>query len=189
MSIVSGIDSTLLILGTGITVAICIAAGLAIKKIRATAKANHDKITADQIRILRCVQKIPIDTKGESNYHGTVIASTPRPKDTDCIHGRSNISESLRALAEKYFLDEITLATADGLLLASSHGTPAADDIARNCEIYNSNLRARPPGIILFGMEHKGSSLVGVAKTKDPFIQEPGQELICETIDILNWWI
>jgi len=53
-----------------------------------------------------------------------------------CIHGRSDISESLEALAEKYSLDEITLATADGLLLAYSHRTPSADDISRYCEIY-----------------------------------------------------
>jgi hypothetical protein len=52
-----------------------------------------------------------------------------------------------------------------------------------------NNPGVRPPGIMLFGVEHEGSSLVGFAKTKDPDRQEPGQKLICDTIDILNWWI
>ena len=188
MSIITGIDGTVLILGTGIAIAICIVAGLAIKKIRATARGNSAEISADRIRIPLIVQKSPVGTTEEFT-HGTVFISALHPKDIDCIHGKADISESLEALAEKYSLEEITLATADGLLLASSLGAPSADVISRDREIYTNNPGIRPPGIMLFGVEHEGSSLVGFAKTKDPPRQEPGQELICETIDILNWWI
>ena len=49
MSIITGIDGTVLILGTGIAIAICIVAGLAIKKIRATARGNSAEISAGRI--------------------------------------------------------------------------------------------------------------------------------------------
>ncbi len=101
----------------------------------------------------------------------------------------TDLSESLAALAKKYSLDEITLATADGLLLASSQSSPSADDIAEYCGMYNENPHARIPGIMLFGIEHKGSDLIGIAKIRGQALLEPGSELICETKDILNTWI
>ena len=116
------------------------------------------------------------------------FASAPHPKEIDCLQDKANITQSLVALAEKYSLDEITIATSDGLLLASSFKAPSADNIARYCKMYNQ-FPAWPPGILLFGVEHKGSFFVVIAKTKDPLLQEPEQELIRETKDILNWWI
>ena len=189
MSLVFGIDSTVLVLVTGIAVVICIVAYLVVKKIQATKKAKLHKIAADPFRIPLRVQEIPVNTKGISPNQGTIVASAPHPTEINCIHGMTDISQSLVALAENYSLDEITLATSDGLLLASSHRTPAADDIARYCRIYTTNPLDRFPGIMLFGVEHKGSSLVGIAKTKGRVLQEPDQELICDTKDILNWWI
>ena len=94
MSIITGIDGTVLILGTGIAIAICIVAGLAIKKIRATARGNSAEISADRIRIPLIVQKSPVGTTEEFT-HGTVFISALHPKDIDCIHGKADISESL----------------------------------------------------------------------------------------------
>ena len=189
MSIIFGIDSTVIALGIGILVVFCIGIGLAIKKTRAAKSAKLHKITADPSRVPLRVQKIPVNATEVSPGQDAVITAAPQPKVINCIHGMTDISQSLIALAEKYSLAEITLATSDGLLLASSSKTPAADDIARYCGIFMANPRARFPGILLFGVEHKGSSLVGIAETKGPDLQEPGQDLIDETKDILNWWI
>lgn len=189
MSIIFGIDSTVIVLVAGIVVVICIVVGLVVKRTRAAKSAKLHKITADPSRIPLRVQKIPVNATGVSPGKNVVVAPAPHPTEINCIHGMTDISQSLIVLAEKYSLDEITLATSDGLLLASSSKTPAADDIARYCGIYSSNPRARSPGILLFGVDHKGSSLVGIAKTKGPDLQEPGQDLVRETKDILNWWI
>ena len=169
---------------------VCIATGLAIKKIRAAnARGRLHRITADQIRILPSVQITPVETTGVLLGQDSRFTSAPHPKEINCLHGMIDLSQSLVALAEKYSLNEITLATADGLLLASSHRTPSSDDIARYCGIYNENPHARFPGIMLFGVEHKGSSLVGIVKTKGQILEDLGQELTRETKDILNWWI
>lgn len=189
MSIVSDIDSTVLILGAGIAIAICIAAGLVVKKIRNRARDNLHKMALDPFRTPNFVQKIPAATLEISSDQDRDFASAPLRKEIDCLQDKANITQSLVALAEKYSLDEITIATSDGLLLASSLKAPSADNIARYCKMYTINSRPWPPGTLLFGVEHKGSFLVVIAKTKDPLLQEPDPELVHKTKDILNWWI
>lgn len=188
MSIVFGIDSTVFIIVTGIVIAICIAAGLVIKKIRADARARLRALIEDPCHIPLHVQKVLVDTTGVSPKQ-PIYTSPPHPAAIDCIEGMKDLSESLAALAKKYSLGEITLATADGLLLASSHSSPSADDIAEYCGMFNENPQARIPGIMLFGIEHKGSDLIGIAKMRGLALLEPGPEFICETKDILNTWI
>jgi hypothetical protein len=189
MSLVFGIDSTVIVVGLGIVVAICIAIGLVAIQTRDTKRAKLNKITKDPARIPRYVQKIPADITKVNPNPGAVAASAPHPTEINCIHGMTDISQSLIALARKYSLDEIALATSDGLLLATSSRTPAAEEIARYTGLYTANPRTQSPGIVLFGMEHKGSSLIGIAKTAGQNLQESRQDLIRETKDILNWWI
>ena len=189
MSIVSGIDCTVLILGAGIAIAICIAAGLVAKKIRNRARDNLHKMALDPLQTSHSVKEIPADTHEISSDQDRDFSSAPLRKEIDCLQDKVDITQSLVALAEKYSLDEITIATSDGLLLASSLKAPSADNIARYCKMYTINSRPWPPGTMLFGVEHKGSFLVVIAKTKDPLLQEPDPELVYKTKDILNWWI
>jgi hypothetical protein len=188
MPVLFGIDSTLL-LGAAIAVIICIAAGLVVRKLRARVKFPSHKISLDPSRAPFRVQKIPASGPNSSSDGEIVPPSTSRRKRIDCLAGKADLGESLSALAEKYSLEEITLATSDGLLLASSQKTPPTDAVARYAMMYAENEQPRPPGIILFGMEHKGSFLVGIAKTKDLFGQDPDEEMVRETKDILNRWI
>ena len=107
----------------------------------------------------------------------------------DCIFGLTDISQSLLALTEKYTLDKISLVTLDGLLLASSARDTPDEEIARYCKEYQSSPETRIPGILFFRVEFKGSSLIGIAKTRTSRIRDPTQDLVAETKDILNWWI
>jgi hypothetical protein len=188
MSMIFGIDSTIFILVTGIVIVICITAGLVIKRLRDNASARLRTLIEDPCHIPLRVQKVLVDTTGIS-ADKAICTSPHRPLEINCIEGMGDLSESLAALAKKHFLDEITLATADGLLLASSIKSPSADDIARYCGMYMDNPQIRLPGIMLFGIVYKGSDLIVIAKINDPALQEPEQELICETKDILNSWI
>jgi hypothetical protein len=188
MSSIIGIDSTVFIIVTGIVIAICIAAGLVITKIRADKRARLRALIEDPYHIPLHVQKVLVNTTGVSPKQA-IHTSPPHPAAIDCIEGMTDLSESLAALAKKYSLDEITLATADGLVLASSQSSPSADAIAGYCGAYNENPEARVPGIMLFGMVHKGSDLIGIAKMRGQALLEPGPEFICETKDILNTWI
>ena len=81
----------------------------------------------------------------------------PRPGDTSVIEGMPDITTSLRTLTEKYSLDQFTIATADGLVFASSGGEDAQDDAARFSEMFANDPLTETPGVTLFGLDHKGS--------------------------------
>jgi len=189
MSVVPGIDNTLLILGIVIVVAAGIMSLLVIKKIRATPRHKLHTITAEPFRIPLKAQETPDAVPTIFPDNKTIEVSAPVPTEMNCIDGLTDISQSLAALAEKYSLEEIALATSDGLLLASSREIPEDEDIARYCGMYHTNPLAGLPGIMLFSVDHKGSSLVGIAKTKGRAPENLKHDMIRETKDILNWWI
>ncbi|HVP97212.1 hypothetical protein [Methanoregula sp.] len=189
MPVLAGIDNTVLLLCASIAIVVCIAAGLLLRRRRAGLKIRTHVLSAERSRAPLKVQKIPASIPGSPSDPVAQSPAKPRPRQIDCLSGRADLGESLQALAEKYSLEDLTLATADGLLLASSGKKPSADTVARYAGMYAENVQPRPPGIMLFGLEYKGSPLVGIAKTRDLYPQEPEQDLISETKDILNRWI
>jgi hypothetical protein len=113
----------------------------------------------------------------------------PRPGDTSVIDGMPDITASLRTLAEKYSLDQFTIATADGLVFASSGGENALDDAALFSEIFASDPLAITPGVTLFGLDYKGSCLVGIIRTNLRIPGEVARMIEWDTKDILHKWI
>jgi hypothetical protein len=184
-----GIGSSILLLGVAIAIVLCIAAWLALRKIWSGAKGYPHKIALEPSRTPLKVQKIPANAPGDAADQEMVSTSAPRPNEIDCLKDSADLNESLAMLAGKYSLDEITLATSDGLLLASSRKTSSADAVARYTGMYAENVQPWPPGVMLFGLEHKGSFLVGIVKKTGLLVQEPDQDMVRETKDILNWWI
>ena len=184
-----GTEITVLIVGGVVIVVLCIAIAILVKKRRNVAKRSPSAMAVDPFRSPLRVKKIPANMPVKAPDTDEDAGPLSRSKGIDCITGRANLSESLAALAEKYSLDEITLATADGLLLASSRPSPSADAVARYSGMFAENVQPRPPGIILFGLEHKGSFLVGIAKAGDLPVQEADPEMVSDTKDILNRWI
>ena len=184
-----GTEITVLIAGGVVIIILCIAVAILVKKRRNVATRSPYAMAVDPFRSPLRVKKIPVNMPVKASDTDEDAGPLSRPKGIDCITGRANLSESLVALAEKYSMDEITLATADGLLLASSRPTPSADAVARYAGMFAENVQPRPPGITLFGLEHKGSFLVGIAKAGDLPVQAREPDLIRDTKDILNRWI
>ncbi|MDD1693274.1 MAG: hypothetical protein LUQ71_00970, partial [Methanoregula sp.] len=89
----------------------------------------------------------------------------PPPKTSSVVEGIPDISASLRMLVEKYSLEQFTIATSDGLVFASGGGDSAQDDAAQYGGQYGTAPDATTPGIILFGITHKGSDLTGIIRT------------------------
>jgi hypothetical protein len=113
----------------------------------------------------------------------------PRPKELSLVDGRADMTESLKTLAGKYSLDQFTIATADGLVFASSGEGTAQADAARYGELFATRPLDETPGVVLFGFSHKGSDLVGIIRTD---LHVPKEILLMieqDTKDILNWWI
>ncbi len=113
----------------------------------------------------------------------------PRPKPVSVVEGSTDVTVSLRALVEKYSLDQFTIATSDGLVFASSGGESAQTDAARYGELFVNDPLAETPGVVLFGFTHKGSNLVGIIRTNLQIPGEISRMIEDDTKDILNWWI
>ena len=113
----------------------------------------------------------------------------PQPKNTSILNGRSDITESLLALAEKYSLDQFTIATSDGLVFASSGGENAQTDAAQYSEIHSNDPLFETPGVVLSVIPFKGSDLILIIRTPLAVPDTIQQGIENDTKDILNWWI
>jgi hypothetical protein len=113
----------------------------------------------------------------------------PQPGNISVTENIPDITTSLRALTEKYSLDQFTIATADGLVFASSGGDEAQNDAARFGEMFVNDPLAETPGATLFGLDHKGSDLVGIIRTELRIPEETFRMIENDTKDILNRWI
>ncbi len=122
-----------------------------------------------------------------STFTGTT--DMPKLKNINLTSTRRDLTESLAALAQKYSLDSFTIATADGLLFGSSGGDTSLADAATYSGIFKSDPSSKIPGVSLFGMTHKGSNLVGIARAKIPLKNEVIQQIAADTQVVLNWWI
>ena len=113
----------------------------------------------------------------------------PEPADIDFLTGKTTISQSLTTLAEKYRVEQITLATMDGLLLASSRDAGASADAATFSQIVTTDPQTKIPGVFIFRIDHKGSTIVGSVRIKTIVGSEMERQIKDDTKDILNWWI
>jgi hypothetical protein len=111
------------------------------------------------------------------------------PKKIELIKNRVNITESLQALANKYFLLEITIATDDGLVLASSAGRDVQPDAAKFSQILARQIVPDEPGVTLFELYHNEAHLIGIVRTKKDLPQNWKKEIKEDTKGILQWWL
>ena len=131
----------------------------------------------------------PGDEPAYSHIPVRKIPLMPEPEHIDCLNGKTTIAESLKALAKKYSVEQVTLATKDGLLLASSRDAGAAADAATFSQVFSTAPQTKIPGVIVFGIDHKGSTIIGSVRNKTVMGSEREQKLKDDTKDILNWWI
>jgi hypothetical protein len=106
--------------------------------------------------------------------------------EVDVLKNCQNLRQCLLALAGKYSLDSFTIATSDGLVFASSGGTTAQDDAAG----YSGKYTGKIPGdMVLFSLNHKGSELTGIIRTRGIVTGETQSHIENDTKDILEKWI
>jgi hypothetical protein len=110
------------------------------------------------------------------------------PRCIEILEDRSDMMKNMQALAEKYYLDSITLATTDGLVVASS-GSNAQTDAAQYSHMYKKGETLDDPKVQLFGLNHQGSSLIGIIKKKQSIPDYWAKMIEDDTKKILNWWL
>ena len=179
----------MLIITGFIVIGICIAGFLFVRKLRLKRTLDTDEQIRQWIDIGAdpAVSRSYVHAQSQTPPPGAIMV--PAPKNISCITGKTSLTESLQALAEKYSFDEFTLVTADGLLLGSSRDQIAAADAAKYSELFSRNIPDEMPGVVLFGLVHKDSTLIGVIRSQNSMTRETEQKVTNDTKDILNWWI
>lgn len=175
----------------GVVLVLGILAALYLRKRHQAGSQNEGKTGPDAGRLAYQPQARPVPAvpKGAIPRPSRQPPVLPAPKEIHLLDGRADMSESLRALAEKYSLDALTIATSDGLVFASSGDDDSQTDAAQYSEIYNNDPLSETPGAVLTGIGHKGSDLVLIIRTSLPVPDEIRVRIENDTKDILNWWI
>lgn len=113
----------------------------------------------------------------------------PQPADVELVRNRQNITASLRALVEKYSLAEITLATEDGLVFASSSDHDVQLDAVKFSQIMKHQAPPDEPDVTLFELLHRESRLVGILRRERELPPSWKRMIRDDTKAILQWWL
>jgi hypothetical protein len=130
----------------------------------------------------RAPEPVPRIQKGET----TPPVSS---KDMDLLLKHHNsIEESIRALSELARVEWITLATRDGLVVASNY-EDAQVDAATYSHMMNKGEENRDPGVKIWQIEHKAGTLIGIVRSKDQIAGEKWAFIKENVNKILNYWL
>jgi len=110
-------------------------------------------------------------------------------KDMGLLLKRHNsIEESLRALVDLSQVQAITLATRDGLVVASNY-PDAQSDAATYSHMIKEGSIPEEPGLKIWQINHKTGILIGIARTKGSIEGEKWAFMNENVIKILNYWL
>jgi hypothetical protein len=99
-----------------------------------------------------------------------------------------DISRNLHSLASKYHLGAITLSTTDGLMIATTSDS-GQDDAAHYGQALTPGEVPSVPGMRLFEITHKGSSVIGIIRSDHLITDSSLVSIRKDTEKIMNWWI
>jgi len=125
--------------------------------------------------------EIPETKRGE-------LAEKEQPKEDIQLTDLGDITKNLGALGSKYHLDAVTLSTTDGLMIATTSDS-GQDDAAHYGQALKPGEAPSAPGIRLFFISHKGSSVVGIIRSGHDIPDSSLERIRNDTEKIMNWWI
>jgi len=123
---------------------------------------------------------------GVSDHAGTAIRGK---KIIDGIECHPDIFSSLREICRKFGLAELTLATDDGLVVATSAKRDVEFDAVHYSQVVQLMTTPSEPDVSLFELHHKGSHLIGIIRAKCHIHPIMREEIRDDTKVILQWWL
>lgn len=168
---------------------------LRIKKIQKQPEPIAEGPASDEIFRLVSRVKYPSGVTAEEGQIQNVTTSPQKsipeqsPKKIDLLKNRIDITDSLKALAEKYFVREITLATDDGLILASSGGRDVQTDAAKFSQIVKRQMAPDEPGVTIFELYHRETHLTVIMRSDKEPPSNWKREIREDTKGILQCWL
>ncbi len=125
---------------------------------------------------------------GKSVSPGTVQVETPPPPSADMGQAR-DLQSGMELICREYGLDSLTIATWDGLLVASNGSTSRTEDAALYSRIFRIKGEIEDKSVQLFELEFKGSRLIGIARRKEPMAETWTASLRHDVTTLLRAWI
>ena len=112
--------------------------------------------------------------------------ANPARGENKILNNRNDISHSLLLLIREYSLDICTIATSDGLVVATTGDKQAQNDAATYGRIKPPYQIPNNSGIIVFNISLKGSELVGIVRTRTLVSEDISKKIAADTQAILN---
>jgi hypothetical protein len=116
------------------------------------------------------------------------VAERQQPVEELPLRDLGDITKNLQALVLKYHLDAITLSTTDGLMIASTREN-GQDEAAHYAQFFKQGETPSVPGMKLFYMTHKGSSVIGIIQSDHLVTDTSLERIMNDTEKIMKWWI
>jgi hypothetical protein len=124
---------------------------------------------------------------GEVRTPGTAAAVVKQvPGSAVPLTDLGDITQNVRALAAKYGLEAATIATTDGLVIATTSDR-GPRDAAQYSHLWNSGTAPDDASVRLLGLDHRGSSAVGIIRSNPPVSDQIAQSIQEEAEKILSW--
>jgi hypothetical protein len=116
------------------------------------------------------------------------IGELVRPSAAGDVVNTRDLNASVHAIAQKYGIDAVTLATRDGLVVAGS-GTDAQDDAATYSHMYTTGENPAEQGVQLFGIPRPGQELVGIVRAQQQIPESRMKEIEDDVKKVLDRWL
>jgi hypothetical protein len=129
--------------------------------------------------------------KGEGHPLSQNAVTSSRPdahREVDILQEGSDIRRTMDALREKYGLESITLASTDGLVIASSD-RDAAKIAAQYIHVMKKGMKMEDSRIQVFEMYYRGSPIIGIVRSDRPLPSTRLSSIEDDTRKILNSWL
>jgi hypothetical protein len=106
-----------------------------------------------------------IKEKTTSATSSAPLTAAEKPVEIDVLAGKGGMGEALSALVRKYLLGSITLATTDGLVVATSGGSDAESDAAHYSSAFVRGVAPSEKEVTLFSVNYRGSPVIGIIRS------------------------
>jgi hypothetical protein len=125
---------------------------------------------------------------GGGESPGRELSTAECHHDVDIFKAYSDIGDNMKALKKKYELDSITLASEDGLVIASSdlEGSRLAAEYSQIMKKLQEPVDCR---IHLLKMHYRGSPLIMIIRTEKPLPPVWLSSIEDDVRKILNMWL
>lgn len=150
----------------------------------------------DPVTLQNTPLAVPEITTENGNYSGsgadipdTVDIAAREKEIFNEMQQHPDIFSSLREVCRKYGLAELTLATDDGLVLATSASRDVEFDAVHYSQVVQLMTTPSEPDVSLYELQYKGSHLIGIIRANrhvPPIMRERIRD---DTKVILQWWL